>query len=221
MALLAGVQAALSGLNVLLLAPVWLQLVRLPGRRLLWIAVVLLGAAALAGRAPAATWYPRSGRKMAARRRASAGRARLGAVVHAVVQHGRSTEPRGAMNTFSPPFFSVHMRQLQIGDRHQGGPRLAIFSSNTASVCASDCHASGVSTARPAATDRKRLAQGRDAPRRDGRQMHGELAERHRPGVRSPAGLGLGDALDHSARHRGLVVELGEQRLGNRHHPVG
>jgi cytochrome c oxidase assembly protein subunit 15 len=53
-ALLAGVQAALGGLNVLLLAPVWLQLVHLLVADLLWISVVLLGAAVLAGRAPAA-----------------------------------------------------------------------------------------------------------------------------------------------------------------------
>jgi heme A synthase len=52
-AMLAGVQAALGGLNVLLLAPVWLQLAHLLVADLLWIAVVLLGAAALAGRAPA------------------------------------------------------------------------------------------------------------------------------------------------------------------------
>ena len=51
-ALLAGLQAALGGLNVLLLAPVWLQLVHLLVADLLWMAVVLLGAAALAGRAP-------------------------------------------------------------------------------------------------------------------------------------------------------------------------
>jgi cytochrome c oxidase assembly protein subunit 15 len=52
-ALLAGVQAAIGGLNVLLLAPVWLQLVHLLVADLLWISVVLLGAAVLAGRAPA------------------------------------------------------------------------------------------------------------------------------------------------------------------------
>ena len=51
-ALLAGLQAALGGLNVVLLAPVWLQLVHLLVADLLWIAVVLLGAAVLAGRAP-------------------------------------------------------------------------------------------------------------------------------------------------------------------------
>ena len=51
-ALLAGLQAALGGLNVVLLAPVWLQLVHLLVADLLWIAVVLLAAAALAGRAP-------------------------------------------------------------------------------------------------------------------------------------------------------------------------
>ncbi len=49
-ALLAGLQAAIGGLNVLLLAPVWLQLVHLVVADLLWIAVVLLGAAVLAGR---------------------------------------------------------------------------------------------------------------------------------------------------------------------------
>ena len=53
-ALLAGLQAALGGLNVVLLAPVWLQLVHLLVADLLWIAVVLLAAAVLAGRAPAA-----------------------------------------------------------------------------------------------------------------------------------------------------------------------
>jgi heme a synthase len=52
-ALLAGLQAALGGLNVVLLAPVWLQLVHLLVADLLWIAVVLLGATALAGRAAA------------------------------------------------------------------------------------------------------------------------------------------------------------------------
>ena len=49
-ALLAAVQAALGALNVVLLAPVWLQLVHLLVADLLWIAVVLLGAAVLAGR---------------------------------------------------------------------------------------------------------------------------------------------------------------------------
>ena len=52
-ALVAGVQAALGGLNVLLLAPVWLQLVHLLVADFLWMSVVLLGAATLAGRAPA------------------------------------------------------------------------------------------------------------------------------------------------------------------------
>jgi cytochrome c oxidase assembly protein subunit 15 len=50
-ALLAGVQAAIGSLNVLLLAPVWLQIVHLLVADLLWIALVLLAAAALAGRA--------------------------------------------------------------------------------------------------------------------------------------------------------------------------
>ena len=54
MALLAGLQAALGGLNVVLLAPVWLQLVHLLVADLLWMSVVLLAAAVLAGRAPAA-----------------------------------------------------------------------------------------------------------------------------------------------------------------------
>ena len=46
-------QAALGVLNVLLLAPVWLQLVHLLVADLLWIAIVLLGAAVLHGRARA------------------------------------------------------------------------------------------------------------------------------------------------------------------------
>jgi cytochrome c oxidase assembly protein subunit 15 len=46
-ALLAGIQAAMGALNVVLLAPVWLQLVHLLLADLLWIALVLLGAAAL------------------------------------------------------------------------------------------------------------------------------------------------------------------------------
>jgi cytochrome c oxidase assembly protein subunit 15 len=50
-ALLAGVQTALGAVNVLLLAPVWLQLVHLLVADLLWIALVLLAAAVLAGRA--------------------------------------------------------------------------------------------------------------------------------------------------------------------------
>jgi len=53
-ALLAGLQAALGGLNVVLLAPVWLQLVHLLVADLLWMSVVLLAATVLAGRAPAA-----------------------------------------------------------------------------------------------------------------------------------------------------------------------
>jgi heme a synthase len=52
-ALLAGLQAAIGGLNVVLLAPIWLQLVHLLVADLLWISVVLLAATALAGRAPA------------------------------------------------------------------------------------------------------------------------------------------------------------------------
>jgi cytochrome c oxidase assembly protein subunit 15 len=48
-ALLAGLQAALGFLNVLLLAPVWLQLAHLLVADLLWIAIVLLGAAVLSG----------------------------------------------------------------------------------------------------------------------------------------------------------------------------
>jgi cytochrome c oxidase assembly protein subunit 15 len=50
-ALLAGLQTVLGAVNVLLLAPVWLQIVHLLVADLLWIALVLLGAAALAGRA--------------------------------------------------------------------------------------------------------------------------------------------------------------------------
>jgi hypothetical protein len=47
-AILAASQAALGALNVALLAPVWLQLVHLLVADLLWMAVVLLAAAALA-----------------------------------------------------------------------------------------------------------------------------------------------------------------------------
>ena len=72
-ALLAGLQAALGGLNVLLLAPVWLQLVHLLVADLLWIAVVLLGAAVLAGRAPG-TARGRRGRSRRAQRRLTRGR---------------------------------------------------------------------------------------------------------------------------------------------------
>jgi len=52
-AILAALQAGLGGLNVLLLAPVWMQLVHLLVADVLWIAVVLLGASVLAGRATA------------------------------------------------------------------------------------------------------------------------------------------------------------------------
>jgi cytochrome c oxidase assembly protein subunit 15 len=51
-ALLAGAQVVLGAVNVLLLAPVWLQIAHLLLADLLWIALVLLGAAVLAGRAP-------------------------------------------------------------------------------------------------------------------------------------------------------------------------
>ena len=50
-ALLAGLQTVLGAVNVLLLAPVWLQIVHLLVADLLWIALVLLAAAVLAGRA--------------------------------------------------------------------------------------------------------------------------------------------------------------------------
>jgi cytochrome c oxidase assembly protein subunit 15 len=50
-ALLAAVQVGLGSLNVLLLAPVWLQLVHLLVADLLWIALVLLAATVLGGRA--------------------------------------------------------------------------------------------------------------------------------------------------------------------------
>jgi len=52
-ALLASLQAGLGLLNVALLAPVWLQIVHLLVADLLWVAVVLLAASALAARAPA------------------------------------------------------------------------------------------------------------------------------------------------------------------------
>jgi len=55
-ALLAGLQVGLGSLNVLLLAPVWLQLVHLLVADLLWIALVLLAAAALAARATTAAY---------------------------------------------------------------------------------------------------------------------------------------------------------------------
>jgi heme A synthase len=63
-ALLAALQAGLGFLNVLLLAPIWLQLVHLLVADLLWIAIVLLGASVLAARtsmaaAPAAATQPR------------------------------------------------------------------------------------------------------------------------------------------------------------------
>ncbi len=72
-ALLAGLQAALGGLNVVLLAPVWLQLVHLLVADLLWISVVLLAAAVLAGRAPAIRGG-RRGRSRRAQRRLTRGR---------------------------------------------------------------------------------------------------------------------------------------------------
>lgn len=53
-ALLAAAQVGVGLLNVALLAPVWLQLVHLLVADLLWIAIVLLAASALAARAPAA-----------------------------------------------------------------------------------------------------------------------------------------------------------------------
>lgn len=47
-AILAGVQLAIGAVNVILLAPVWMQLVHLLVADLLWIAFVLLGASTLA-----------------------------------------------------------------------------------------------------------------------------------------------------------------------------
>ena len=46
-------QLILGAINVILLAPVWMQLVHLLVADLLWIAFVLLGATALAAEAPA------------------------------------------------------------------------------------------------------------------------------------------------------------------------
>jgi heme A synthase len=51
-AILAGVQLGIGALNVLLLAPVWMQLVHLVVADLVWIAFVLLGASVLAVRSP-------------------------------------------------------------------------------------------------------------------------------------------------------------------------
>ena len=50
---IAAVQLILGAINVILLAPVWMQLVHLLVADLLWIAFVLLGATALAAEAPA------------------------------------------------------------------------------------------------------------------------------------------------------------------------
>lgn len=49
-AALAGLQLALGGINVILLAPVWMQMVHLLAADLLWIAFVLLGAEVLSRR---------------------------------------------------------------------------------------------------------------------------------------------------------------------------
>jgi heme A synthase len=51
-AILTGVQLGVGALNVMLLAPVWMQLVHLLVADLVWIAFVLLGASALAVRSP-------------------------------------------------------------------------------------------------------------------------------------------------------------------------
>ena len=51
-AILAGVQLGIGALNVMLLAPVWMQLVHLLVADLVWIAFVLLGASVLAVRSP-------------------------------------------------------------------------------------------------------------------------------------------------------------------------
>ena len=98
-ALLAGLQAALGGLNVLLLAPVWLQLVHLLVADLLWIAVVLLGAAALAGRAARAAYSRIRGRAVHRRHghvEHPQVEPQLGAMVHAVVQARRTAAPSRA-----------------------------------------------------------------------------------------------------------------------------
>jgi heme a synthase len=62
-ALLAALQIGLGSLNVLLLAPVWLQLVHLLAADLLWIALVLLAASALAAD-PARATAPASSRRV-------------------------------------------------------------------------------------------------------------------------------------------------------------
>ena len=54
-AALVGLQVILGGINVLLLAPVWLQVVHLLGADLLWIAFVRLAASTLAARGEAAS----------------------------------------------------------------------------------------------------------------------------------------------------------------------
>jgi heme A synthase len=54
-AALVGLQMALGGINVLLLAPVWLQVVHLLGADLLWIAFIRLAAATLAARGETAS----------------------------------------------------------------------------------------------------------------------------------------------------------------------
>jgi len=50
---LVAMQIALGGLNTVLLAPVWLQLLHLLVADLMWIALVLLAATILAERPPA------------------------------------------------------------------------------------------------------------------------------------------------------------------------
>ena len=60
-AALAGGQLVIGALNVMLLAPVWMQLVHLLAADLLWIAFVLLGAAALAAPAEGRAYSSSSG----------------------------------------------------------------------------------------------------------------------------------------------------------------
>jgi cytochrome c oxidase assembly protein subunit 15 len=63
-AAIAALQTGLGTLNVLLLAPVWLQLAHLLVADLLWIALVLLAATALAAN-PARVAAPAAARRVA------------------------------------------------------------------------------------------------------------------------------------------------------------
>ena len=126
---------------------------------------------------------------------------------------------RGIVKNSCSPFLSVHGASSSGSVVSASRPRAAA----TLSIELLEQRVARRRRLRPAVGSRVEVehwgVERRRAPEGNVGQMPGELAERHRLVVGFPGELRLGHAVEEAASRRHLVVELGEQRVGDRHAP--